>query len=263
MSNLLSTSVRLLKRNSPTILTCIGAVGVVATTVMAVKATPKALAAVAAKKEEKGEDLTRFETIVTVAPSYAPSIVTGAATIACIFGANVLNKRSQASLISAYALLDKSYKDHKHKVKELFGDEGVFQVNEAIAKDKYKETDIQVSDDKELFYDLFSGRYFESTIEEVMRAEYNLNRKITIHSEAYLNDFYLELGLEPIESGWEYGWESGLCHTHYWQPWVDFNHEEITIDDNLEQYDDVDEYVGLKCTLISMKQEPIYGFADF
>ena len=104
-----------LRRNSSTILTCIGAVGVVATAVMAVKATPKALELIENAKEEKGEELTKIEVVKVAGPTYIPAIVTGVATVACIFGSNVLNKRSQASLMSAYALLDNSYKEYKKK----------------------------------------------------------------------------------------------------------------------------------------------------
>ena len=44
-----------LKNNASTILTCVGAVGVVATTVSAVKATPKAMRLLDNAKKEKGE----------------------------------------------------------------------------------------------------------------------------------------------------------------------------------------------------------------
>ena len=43
MEGLLHKSTSYLRRSSPTILTCVSAVGVVATAVMAVKATPKAI----------------------------------------------------------------------------------------------------------------------------------------------------------------------------------------------------------------------------
>lgn len=257
MSNLLSTSVRLLKRNSPTILTCIGAVGVVATTVMAVKATPKALSVLEAKKEEKGEDLTHLETIVAVAPSYAPSAITGIATIACIFGANVLNKRSQASLMSAYALLDKSYKDYKYKVKEIFGEEGDFQVKESIAKDTYKKSNIKISDDRELFYDMYSDRYYESTKDEVKEAAYKLNRMIATSGGAYLNEYYAFLGLDPIEGGDIVGWSAIQCFEMYWEAWVDFSFEEIIIDEGCG------EYGGIECTIVTILQEPVPNFEDY
>ena len=123
MNNLLSKSKLFLKKNTSTILTCVGATGVIATTVMAVQATPKALTLIKEEETIKGGDLTKLEKVKVAGPTYIPAAVTGVATIACIFGANVLNKRYQASLISAYALLDTSFKDYKRKLKELYGQE--------------------------------------------------------------------------------------------------------------------------------------------
>ena len=54
MNKLLRSSKLFLKRNSSTILTVVGATGVIATSVMAVKATPKALTMIEKAKEEKG-----------------------------------------------------------------------------------------------------------------------------------------------------------------------------------------------------------------
>ena len=110
-----------IKKNAPTILTCIGAAGVIVTTVMAVKETPKALSLLEDAEEEKGEELTKWEKVKIAGPVYIPSIITGAATIACIFGSNVISKRQQATLTTAYALLDNSYKEYKKKVDEVYG----------------------------------------------------------------------------------------------------------------------------------------------
>ena len=116
MEQLIRSSKKFLRKNASTILTCIGGVGVVATTVMAVKATPKAMQLIKSAEEEKGEKLTRMETIQATATTYAPSALVGIATIASIFGANVLNKRSQAALMSAYALVDQTFGDYKTHV---------------------------------------------------------------------------------------------------------------------------------------------------
>ena len=89
--NLLSSSKLFLKRNSSTILTCIGAAGVIATSVLAVKATPKAMALLEQSEEEKGEKLTNMEKVQVAGPAYIPAAIVGASTIACIFGANVLS----------------------------------------------------------------------------------------------------------------------------------------------------------------------------
>lgn len=99
-----------LRGRAPTILTVVAALGVISTAVLTAKAVPKAAKRKAKAEEEKGEELTKLETAVAVAPAYIPTVLAGASTIVCLFGANVLNKRSQASIASAYALLDTSYK---------------------------------------------------------------------------------------------------------------------------------------------------------
>lgn len=248
MRNLLAGSTLYLKRNASTILTCVGAIGVVATAVMAVKATPKALMVLEEAKEEKGEELTTTEKVITAGPVYIPSIVVGVSTIACVFGANILNKRSQAALTSAYALLDSSYREYRNKVKEVLGEEADDEIRGEIAKDKYEENEVVIKDDEQLFYDNFSGRYFTSTLFKVQQAEYYLNRDLTMRDYAYLNEFYEYLDIDEIDSGWKLGWSTGSCLAAYWQPWIDFNHKKVTMDD------------GLECTIITMFQEP---FADF
>lgn len=239
------------KKNSATILTCMGSAGVIATAVAAVKATPKALRRLEAAETAKGADLTTREIIQVAGPAYIPSVLIGAGTIVCIFGANILNKRQQAALMSAYALLDRSYKDYKHKVEELLGPDGVKEINAEIAKDKYKDADITVSNGKELFYDMFSQRYFESTMEDVQRAANTVNRNIVTKGYSFLNDFYKEIGIKELELGYKYGWAEGLNMENYWQSWVDFVYEKSVMDD------------GLECWVITMSGEPIYDFENY
>ena len=61
-----------IKRNASTILTCIGATGVVATAVMVAKEAPKALSLLEDAKEEKGEELTKWEKVKIAGPVYIP-----------------------------------------------------------------------------------------------------------------------------------------------------------------------------------------------
>lgn len=258
--NLLGHSKLFLKRNASTILTCAGGVGVVATAVLAVKATPKAMALLDHAEEEKGESLTKLEVVKTAGPAYIPTVLVGVSTIACIFGANVLNKRQQASIMSAYALLDNSYKQYKDKVKELYGEEFNQDVISEIAKDNYEENDelADDSDGKQLFYDYFSGRYFRSTVEDVQRAEYRINRNLVTRDYATVNEFYEFLGLPGIDGGDEIGWSLGGNFERYWQQWIDFTHEKTIIDDGMEEGLD-----GLECSIIIMQGEPTYGFYDY
>ena len=244
---------RFLKRNASTILTCVSAIGVVATSVMAVKATPKALTLIEKAKEDKGEDLTKWEVVKVAGPTYIPSTITGLATIACIFGSNVISKHQQAALMSAYALLDSAYKDYKNKVDELYGEEAGEKVREEIAKDKYTGDGVLMDDTKELFYDFYSGRYFESTIETVQQAEYETNRKLYVNGYVGVNEFYEFLDNDDVRPRPEYdelGWTCGQLESMYWHTWIEFEHTETIIDDS-------DEHGGLPCTIVYMPLEPV------
>lgn len=250
MNSLLSKSQRFLKKNSATILTCAGAAGVVVTTITAVKATPKALVLLEKAKKEKGEGLTTLEKVKIAGPIYIPSVVLGASTLACIFGANVLNKRSQAALMSAYALVDSGYKDYRKKVDELYGEEAGAQVRAGIAKDKYEENPIKVEDGKRLYYDFFSEQYFEATPFDVQRAEYEINRTLMLDDCVYLDDWYKMIGIDPLEPRYNFGWTTSGNMDAYWQTWVDFHHEKVELDE------------GLECIIISFMQDPFPNFQD-
>lgn len=249
MNKLLRQVKTFANRNAATILTVAGSAGVAATSVMAVKATPKALQLIEKAKEEKGEDLTKLEVVKTAGPVYIPAVIMGASTIACIFGANIMNKRQQAALASAYALLDSSYKDYKKKVEELYGEDANGRIREEIAKDKYDESDISAEDDdKILFYDDFSERYFEAKMEDVIRAEYNINRKISLWGSAALNEFYEALDIPAVDYGEFLGWSSSSLMDMTWSDWLDFEHKKVVMDD------------GLECHIITMASEPMYDY---
>lgn len=246
MNGLLNVTQRFVKRNASTILTCIGGVGVIATSVLAVKATPKALWLIEDAKEEKGEELTTIETVRVAAPAYVPAVLVGVSTIACIFGANVLSQRKQASLMSAYALLDHSYKEYRSKVSELYGEDADANVRREIAKDKYAGDGFSEDNDKQLFYDEYSGRYFESTMKDVLIAEHEFNKIITVDGGAFLNEFYDLLGLETTDYGNYLGWCSYTLMEMYWHPVLEFDHEKFTFDD------------GLECYILRFQFEPMY-----
>ena len=83
-----------------------------------------------------------------------------------------------------------------------------------------------------LFYDEHSNRYFEATIEQVIQAEYHLNRNFTLRGYVYLNEFYEFLGLSITEYGDVMGWAVNYDEIY----WVDFNHRKVAMDDGLEVY---------------------------
>lgn len=253
-----------LKKASLTILNILGVVGVVTTTILAVKATPKALERIEDAKEsenrENSEKLTRMETIAACWQCYIPATATGIATIGCILGANLLNRRQQAALTSAYALLNRTYQDYTKSVKNVFGEEGHKRVLEDMAIERVPEDhtictsglfqsttlDFCVPEEEHLFYDIYSDRQFASTIGKVLQAEYHLNRMFTLNGNVSLNDFYKYLGLDPVQGGDDIGWWVD-CNDEFY--WIEFNHSVSHIDDGPERPE-------VECLIIELPQPP-------
>lgn len=243
---ILAKSKLFLKNNSPTLLSIVGAAGVVATAVTAVRATPKALVLIEAEEhvkwmeEEPSTSLTPMEIVKVAWKPYIPSILIGGATIACVFGANALNQRQQASLASAYALLDRSYKEYKNKVKEALGEEKEKEVQKAIIKERLDDiediTQLGLGAETLMFFEEHHGQIFERTMLEVREAEYQLNRRITTEGEASLNHFLEYLDLPGVAGGDTIGWSQEDAFDSYSHSWIDFDHELVQMDDGMECY---------------------------
>ncbi|MCG5029675.1 DUF6353 family protein, partial [[Ruminococcus] torques] len=57
----------------------------------------------------------------------------GVSTIACIFGANALNQKKQASLMSAYVMLNESYKQYRKSAKTVYGEDADDKIHAEMA----------------------------------------------------------------------------------------------------------------------------------
>lgn len=257
MEGLLHKSTSYLRRSSPTILTCASAVGVVATAVMAVRATPKAIILLEEAKDDKGEDLTKLEIVRTAGPVYIPAALIGLSTIACIIGIKVLSKRNQASLASAYALLSESYQRYRKAANTIYGYDADSKIVAQMAKEVYVHadgysvysSDLDADSEKILCYDLFSKRYFTTTMAAVINAQYHINRNLCLRGYSNLNEFYEFLGIEKIDYGDEIGWsmdelmEGGIM-------WLDFDNCYTKMDD------------GMECCVISALSDPNKFYCD-
>ena len=158
------------KSSVSTLLTILGAIGVAATAIVAVKSAPKAQQLMEEAKKEKGEELTSLEKVKVATPAYIPAIAVGTATVACIVGANVLNKHIQAAMTSAYALLDSSYKAYRQKVEEIHGEGSDETILAEMAKDEYeKELIDDIPEGELLFWDPNMRQYFVSTVDNVLQ----------------------------------------------------------------------------------------------
>lgn len=213
LSNLIKSAKSAMIQHSPEILTGIGIAGMITTTVLAVRATPKALKLIEeAKEKEQVEKLTPAETVKTTWKCYIPAAVIGTASVACLIGASSVNVRRNAALATAYKLSETALTEYKEKVVETIGPKKEQSIKDAIAKDQIEKNpvcnnEVIVTDrGNTLCYDAISGRYFKSDIEKIKRIVNELNRHMLIHDYISLNEFYDELGLDHIPIGDDLGW---------------------------------------------------------
>ncbi len=236
------------KKHSPEILTGIGIAGMITTTVMAVRATPKALILIEEKKNElEVNELTPKETIQTAWACYIPAAVTGTVSIACLIGASSVNMRRRAALATAYTLSESALKEYQEKVVETIGEKKEQAVRDAVAKDKIEKNPVTSREviiterGNTLCYDAVSGRYFKSDIDKLKKAANELNRQMRDEMYISLNDFYYEIGLNPISIGDEIGWNID-------QGYIDLSFSSQLADD------------GTPCIVIEYHIAPRYDF---
>lgn len=240
-----------LKRASPTILTCMAAVGVIGTAVLAIRGTIKAQELVQAATDEKGEELAKLEVVKAAAPAYIPTALASISTISCVVGANTLNKRQQATMASAYAMLSQTYQRYRNAASTVYGEDADSKIQAEMAKDVYISADgisilsseLEEKSEKILFYDTNSQRYFTSSVPAVLNAMYHLNRNIVLRGDATVNEFFEFLGLDGIAGGNDLGWESDLM-LEVGYLWLDFENTYTKMED------------GMECCVISSCIEP-------
>ena len=237
-----------LDKNGPSILTGIGIAGMITTTVLAVKATPKALVLIDEAENEKNADLTPIEKVKEAWKPYIPAMITGTVSIGCLIGANSVNARRNAALATAYKLSETALIDYRSKVIETIGEKKEQIIKEKVDKERIEKNPVSKSEviitsnnGNTLCYDVISGRYFKSDIERLKRVENELNKRMLNEMYISLNEFYNEIGLQCTSLGNELGWniDDGLMDLHF----------SSQIADN-----------GEPCIVVDYHIEPRYGF---
>lgn len=210
---------RTMTKNSPTILTMMAVTGVVATTVLAVRATPKVLYILEEEQYKHIKDkiaphkLNVKDYIRLTWKEYLPALLMGSATISCILGANSIHLQRTAAIQGIYSLTETAFKEYQAKVIQTFGDKKEEKVREEIIQDRLDANPASgavifaTGNGETLCYDNLSGRYFKSDIEKLRRAENQLNHLLFSEMWVTLNELYSEIGLEGIELGEELGWD--------------------------------------------------------
>lgn len=215
VTNFIKSAQDVLTKHSPEILAGIGVAGMISATVLAVKATPKALKLIEDAQYDKGEDLTVPEKIKTAWKPYIPAVVTSVVSAGCIIGGTSVNLKRNAALATAYQLSSNALSEYKEKVVETLGEKKEKVIREKVAAEKVEKNPVASKDiivtgkGTTLCYDSTFGKYFESDIETIKRSINNLNYRLLSQEYVSLNDFYDELGIDRIDIGEEVGWNVG------------------------------------------------------
>ena len=210
-----------MSKHAPEILMGVGITGMVTSTVLAVRATPKALALLEEEKlqrwKETGDDtMTKTEIVQTCWKCYIPAAITSGVSIACLIGSSSVSASRTAALAAAYQLSETALTEYKEKVLETVGEKKERSIREKISEDRVKQnpvtqSEVYVTNDGEtLFLEPVSKRYFKSDIEIIRRIQNDLNKQMIHDISGYvsLSDFYDEIHLERTDISDNIGWNT-------------------------------------------------------
>lgn len=245
-----------LSRHSPEILMAIGITGMITTTVLAVKATPKAIRLINERKNElEVESLTPVETVKATWKCYIPAAISGATSVACLIGSHSVNARRNAALAAAYKLSETAFSEYKEKVVETIGEKKERVVRDKVSEKQIKENPISKTEvivtgkGNTLCFEPLSSRYFYCDLEKIKRAENKLNKDIItdpFDAGVTVNDFYEEIGLPTTATGDGLGWNLRIGM--------------IDIYPSAQMAEEGTEHEGEPCIVLNYTNPPKYEF---
>ena len=215
----------LVNDNSTTILTSVGVAGTVTTAYLTGRATFKAARIIDAEQIVKAEEessengyghreLTLLHKVKLVWRHYIPPFVTGVTTVTCIIVANKIASKKIAALALSSAISERALQEYKAKVIERLGEKQDVAIRDEIAQDRVNKQPVRPGEviiagtGEVLFYDMTTGRYFQSTVEEVKKAVNKVNHELNNFMFTSLTSFYDEIGLPPTTYSDSVGWNA-------------------------------------------------------
>lgn len=235
MSNkIVSKVVKATRTHSPEIMIGAGIIGMITSTVLAVKATPVALNLIEGGKADFGvTKLTKKEIVKTAWKVYVPSAILGSLSIGCIIAGTKASLGRTAAMSTAYALSETAVKTYQDKIVQVCGEEKAEEIRKEVIKETITQKPVIIDDSEStfvantgegltLFYDSLTGRYFRSSVNAVERAVNIINKRMRSEDYITVNNLYNEIGLGSIEIGDLLGWS------------IDRDDVEITYDSGIE-----------------------------
>lgn len=232
----------LTQKHSPVILFGAGVVGVVATTVLACKATLKLEAVLdenerihAEAKERLALDTERYTAkdytqdsavlkvrlVRDVTKLYAPAIGLGVVSICALGGSHFILSKRNAGLVAAYAALDKGFNEYRERVIKMVGPE---KERELLFESETREVAVDGKNGVEVVQHTSAigpsryAKFFSKETSSIWSPDpgYNLctlqaqqafaNDKLWGKGHVFLNEVYDSLGLDRTPEGAVVGW---------------------------------------------------------
>lgn len=206
-------------KRAPEILLVIGLTEVVATVIVASKATLRAEELLSEKLDESPEEtLPPVEVIKTVGPVYIPTVIMLAGSITTICLSHHILTRRNATLAVMLSMAQSTITAYQDQILEKFGPRKLEAVRDDIIQKKIEnnpppedmlDMNVPSTDGFMLCYDTFSDRYFRSSEDFIMKAfNRTLNPRINTEHELTYNDYCYEVGLKNVGYGDEAIWDT-------------------------------------------------------
>lgn len=211
--NVLQTISGVVNRNSPTILTVAGVVGVFATAVLTGKATLEAADKVRHIERSIDRQLTVVEVIEVSWRYFVPPAMLAIGTTAAIVGMHSIHTKRASALLSAYTITDTAFREYQSKVTDVLGEKKERGLREEIAAEQIRKNPppenremVFIGSGDVLCLETATGRYFWSTMEKIKQAQNTINARIIHNMYASQNEFYTLIGIPGTTLGDQLGW---------------------------------------------------------
>lgn len=209
---LVTNTIKQLKRNSPEILTALGVSGVVTTAYLTAKASFKAAQVLEGTdlpddRKDRIKEQIRHTWVL-----YIPAGVCGAVTIGCIVSGTRAQAQKTAAAVAAYSLTEKAFSEYKEKVTEQIGVNKERTVRDEAAQETVNQNPPTAMilipvENNVLCCELYTGRYFWSTMEKLRAAQNEINARIVREEYVLLDEFYDLIFIAHTNNSSRIGWE--------------------------------------------------------
>ena len=224
----------LLENHSTTILTGVGVGGTVATSVLTGRASFKAARMIDNEQEvrligwregefdEPPSEMSKTQMVKLTWMLFLPPVAAGVTTITAIVVANRISSTKIAALAVAGGISERALQEYKDKVVEKLGERQDQKVRDEIAQDRINnhpvgsQEVILAGTGEVLCYDMLTGRYFQSTVEEIKSAENEINHEMLNSMGVSLAEFHDKVGLPSTPYTDSVGWQGpDLIHVQF------------------------------------------------